>query len=83
MRFPGAGSILLPCSRGLILQHADWWMAMATDDEAFEFTSDLEDLRLIPLTQIAESGAGADALARILAERSSYHVPIAAFNSSI
>jgi FXSXX-COOH protein len=58
-------------------------MAMAADDQASEFASDLEDLRLIPLTQIAESGAGAEALARILAEQSSYHVPVAAFNSSI
>jgi len=53
------------------------------DDQAVEFPSDLEDLHLTPLPEIAESGAGADALARILAEESSRHVPVAAFNSSI
>lgn len=58
-------------------------MAMAADDQSSEFASDLEDVRLIPLTQIAESGAGADALARILAEQSSHYVSVAAFNSSI
>ena len=55
----------------------------AADDQASEFASHLEDLRLVPLTEIAESGAGADALDRILAEQASHHVPIAAFNSAI
>jgi len=56
---------------------------MVADDQASEFASDLEDLRLTPLTEIAESGRGADALARILAEQLSHYLPVAAFNSSI
>jgi len=58
-------------------------MVTAADDQASEFVSDLKDLRLIPLTEIAESEAGVDALARILTEQSSHRVDIAAFNSSI
>ena len=56
---------------------------MPADDPGSELASDLEDLRLIPLKEIAESGAGADALMRILAEQPSQHVAVAAFNSSI
>lgn len=52
------------------------------DDQTLEVASDLADLCLTPLTEIAESGAGADAVARILAEQPS-HVPVAAFQSSI
>jgi FXSXX-COOH protein len=55
----------------------------AADNQASEFASHLEDLRLVPLTEIAESGAGANALDRALAKQSSHHVPVAAFNSAI
>jgi FXSXX-COOH protein len=58
-------------------------MVMVADDQIPEIASDLQDLRLVPLTEIAESAAGADVLARILPEPSSHHVPVAAFNSSI
>jgi hypothetical protein len=58
-------------------------MVMVADVQAPELASDLQDLRLVPLTEIAESEMGADALARILAEQSSHLVPVAAFNSSI
>lgn len=54
------------------------------DDQAPEFASDLADLRLTPLTDLAEAGGiGADALARILAEHSPHHVPVSAFQSAI
>jgi FXSXX-COOH protein len=53
------------------------------NEQASEFASDLADLCLTPLTEIVESGAWADALARILAEQPSHHVPVAAFQSSI
>lgn len=53
------------------------------DAQASEFASDLADLYLTPLTEIAESKAGADVLARILAEQSSDYLPVAAFQSSI
>jgi FXSXX-COOH protein len=63
-------------------------MVMVADDQVPEVASDLQDLRSVPLTEIAESAIGADSptrilVERILAERSSHHVPVAAFNSSI
>lgn len=54
-----------------------------TNAEAPEIASDLADLNLTPLSEIAESDAGAGVLARILAEQSSRHVPVAAFQSSL
>jgi FXSXX-COOH protein len=58
-------------------------MVMIADDQEPDVASDLQDLRLVPLTEIAKSAAGADMLRRILAEQSPHHVPVAAFNSSI
>ncbi len=54
------------------------------DDQAPDFASDLVDLCRTPLTEITEAGSmRADALARILAEHSSHHVPVSAFQSAI
>lgn len=53
------------------------------DDQALELASDVADLCLTPLTEIAEAGMGADALARVVAEDSSHHVPVSAFQSAI
>ncbi|HUJ06095.1 MAG TPA: hypothetical protein VLX31_08295 [Streptosporangiaceae bacterium] len=53
------------------------------DDQALDFASDVADLCLIPLAEIAEAGMGADALARILAEHPSHHLPVSAFQSAI
>ena len=55
----------------------------AADSQAPEFAAVLADLGKTPLTEIAESEAGTDVLARILAEQSSPHLPVAAFQSSI
>ncbi len=51
-------------------------MLMVGDDQVPETASDLQDLRSVTLTEIAESTVGADALARILAEQSPHQVPV-------
>jgi FXSXX-COOH protein len=55
----------------------------AAESQAPEFAAVLADLGKTPLTEIAESEAGTDVLARILTEQSSLHVPVAAFQSSV
>jgi hypothetical protein len=61
-------------------------MNMLEDDRSSELTSDLADVRSVPLSQLPKSGdVVADALQRILPDRSALQapVPVAAFNSSI
>jgi hypothetical protein len=56
------------------------------DDRGSELTSDLVDLRSVPLSQLPKSGdVVGDALQRIVPDKSALQapVPVAAFNSSI
>jgi FXSXX-COOH protein len=57
----------------------------AADDRESAFTSEVADLRRVPLGAVSADSKSAvsGALRRVLREESAHKVPVAAFNSSI